>query len=625
MKNLDDVVKMYLEIDTNYALMITGSWGSGKTYYFKNTLTKQIEDISIQGSELKYKPVLISLFGLKSIEDIQTEIVLSISPYLKNKSLQIGTNLIGNVLKVISKLPIINNFVDKEALGSLKTTLTEAVSSKKIKKGNLVLCFDDLERISPKLQIEEVIGFINSLTEIENSKVIIITNEDKIDKTVYSSIKEKVVGNTIEFLPNQEESLKSIINTKFRNDYQQFLLDKTAFILEIFKNKEFNLRTLSFSISYFEEVYKQANDLLKSEALQTQKESILLDLLKFTICITIEYKNGEVTYKNRKNLLKPYSEIPTLAEFLGQEEAKSINVVEPNYQEKFIKDHYPEGNFKFYISLYEFITGGNILDSVALEQEIEHHYHIEENQIPPQYILYNQLSYSNCFSLTPKEYRKQTSKLYKFVMKGAFALKDYPTIFHFLTRFGNPLNYNLNKLEKSVIKSINKNISNYQYSSDLDFYIHISDNDEQKDHLSTIKQECLKVNSRLQTNKSTSKYIELEELFRDNMEEFYDKLTNDREQLFWQPVFDKFNVVKCYNAIINFSNDTRWQFFRLLKSRYIENPHLEFKPEIDFFQKLNTKIQKKSNSLGGKNTVGFVYNQLYKIIGEIVKKLNSIA
>lgn len=42
MQQLEEIVNFYLTSDTNYALMITGDWGVGKTYYFKISLNKKM-------------------------------------------------------------------------------------------------------------------------------------------------------------------------------------------------------------------------------------------------------------------------------------------------------------------------------------------------------------------------------------------------------------------------------------------------------------------------------------------------------------------------------------------------------------------------------------------------------
>jgi len=60
----------YMELNTNNALLVTGEWGVGKTYYFLNELFPFIEHKNVPGSQTeKYKPLYISLFGLKKIEE----------------------------------------------------------------------------------------------------------------------------------------------------------------------------------------------------------------------------------------------------------------------------------------------------------------------------------------------------------------------------------------------------------------------------------------------------------------------------------------------------------------------------------------------------------------------------
>src|SRR5699024_285767 len=168
MQQLEEIVNYYLTSDTNYALMITGEWGVGKTYYFKNILRHQIKETpTFADNSKKYKPLLVSLFGLKSVEEIQTEIFLSLYPILKNKTVKLGASIGKALIKGIMHLKNLGEYYDY-------------VSDVEVDKGEwvnfteLVICFDDLERLSENLNIEEFIGYVNSLVENENVKVLII-------------------------------------------------------------------------------------------------------------------------------------------------------------------------------------------------------------------------------------------------------------------------------------------------------------------------------------------------------------------------------------------------------------------------------------------------------------------
>ncbi|MFV0352345.1 MAG: P-loop NTPase fold protein [Oscillospiraceae bacterium] len=61
------IVNDYLTLDIyNYAIMINGGWGSGKTYFIKQVLFPALEE----KSQIKRKPIYVSLYGLKSTEEI---------------------------------------------------------------------------------------------------------------------------------------------------------------------------------------------------------------------------------------------------------------------------------------------------------------------------------------------------------------------------------------------------------------------------------------------------------------------------------------------------------------------------------------------------------------------------
>lgn len=49
-----------------------------------------------------------------------------------------------------------------------------------------------------------------------------------------------------------------------------------------------------------------------------------------------------------------------------------------------------------------------------------------------------------------------------FVDNGSFQLADYPTIFHFSTRFNNILNFNIDKLKIRFKRGVKKGIDNYK-------------------------------------------------------------------------------------------------------------------------------------------------------------------
>jgi len=176
MHKIINIVKDYLTRETNNALLITGQWGVGKTYFFNNILSKEIEKVSTKENEsVKYKPIRVSLSGVTSIDDIERRIVAELYPSL-NKGTKIGKG----ILKFVLSVPKIKEYIPEIPNSDVIDSETD----------NLIICFDDLERRSKTFPIDSLIGYINNLTENNNLKTIIIANTDKIkNKKSFNKIK----------------------------------------------------------------------------------------------------------------------------------------------------------------------------------------------------------------------------------------------------------------------------------------------------------------------------------------------------------------------------------------------------------------------------------------------------
>ena len=71
---------------TDYAVMLNGEWGSGKTYFWNNKLRSRLE--AIKNSDGKnYKTIYMSLYGINSLEEISKKIFIETNPMI-NKTLK---------------------------------------------------------------------------------------------------------------------------------------------------------------------------------------------------------------------------------------------------------------------------------------------------------------------------------------------------------------------------------------------------------------------------------------------------------------------------------------------------------------------------------------------------------
>ena len=115
-EQLLDEIKHYVSDNSyNYAIMIDGEWGSGKTYFIKTTGTQTIKNYEVTRTSPK-EVGYISLYGCKNVEDIQERIIV----------------------KVLARISKIEKY--KKKLPPAVTTLL--VSSKSLAKGSLSLLPD---------------------------------------------------------------------------------------------------------------------------------------------------------------------------------------------------------------------------------------------------------------------------------------------------------------------------------------------------------------------------------------------------------------------------------------------------------------------------------------------------
>lgn len=619
MKNLIGIVEFYLKSNTSNALMITGEWGVGKTYYFKNVLSKHISNTSTFNDNSKnYKPVLISLFGLKSIKEIQTEIFLSLIPILKNGKFKLGTSIVKAISKGILNLKGIGEVAKYVEEIKVDTNLF-------LNFNDLVLCFDDLERISDTLKLEELIGYINSLVENDNVKVIIIANENKISSDKYNVLKEKVIGNSIEYISDISETFDSIIEANFKSFelYYDFLKQNKEFVINIFSKKSNNLRILSYCLQYFHNIFSEIKINLTTDDILKEKENeIFKFLLNFSIAISIEYKEGKISYTN-KELLSQGFNISLDTIFNNNLSHTDKEPKELSYREQFNKDYFDNNGFTYFESIYDFLTGGNVLEYSKLSKELNKYYNIEENKISEHYEVFNNLGYQNCFKLDDKIYLQLTKKLINYSDKGLYDISHYITIFSFVSRFNNPLNFKLDNLEKRIIKGLRKGKVNFQYTPSLDFYLSINENSQNKNHLIKIRDESLVINEELLKKESKLVSKNLETQCYQNFKEFYLEILRTDKDYFYKPFMEDFNSFKFYKFFLNSDNEIRWLIIKFFSNRYKKYGNHYLKQELTFYESLENRIVIKCNSIKNSNITGFLFHEFNKAVKEVIQTLKD--
>ena len=180
MENYLDVVRFYLEDKSvSNALFITGKWGVGKTYFIKNQFSSFVTD-----KPFSKKMIYISLYGITDLNAISKTIFSQILNYGKESKKEVP-----NEKSKTSR----SQYYKDLAWNSFKESLISAIQDKLylkvaqiddywkyINSSDIIIVFDDLERT--RLNLIDVLGYINYFVEQNNIKTVIVGNEDEIKR-----------------------------------------------------------------------------------------------------------------------------------------------------------------------------------------------------------------------------------------------------------------------------------------------------------------------------------------------------------------------------------------------------------------------------------------------------------
>ena len=228
------------------ALVLTGGWGSGKTYFIENDLKNALKDTHVL--------LRISLYTYKTIdlvnEEIRRQWLYAVSPFYDSlekheDEIKNGKELLESSVDAMSAIqPMVKGV--KAAAAVSESVLKSFPIRRQIKTKNgtreVVLVFDDLERT--QINMSDVMGCINNYCEDRHFKVIIVTCEARIggmdsplmsgrnSQKVYYNLKEKTIARTVCFKPDAALIIHSILEDSelFGENYRQFLLKNESLV-----------------------------------------------------------------------------------------------------------------------------------------------------------------------------------------------------------------------------------------------------------------------------------------------------------------------------------------------------------------------------------------------------------
>ena len=377
-ENLVDGILNYLKMDSSGALMVTGPWGCGKSYFFEHFLFEKLK-------AKNFKPLRVSLFGLSSLSDLSKNIISEYADYLTdNKILKKiadgGANLVKFADKI--KLPFVSDYLDLKGIFGSGKALYKLLSE------DVVICLDDLERAIEKYDINDLLGIINELVENQHLKVIVIANKEYIDKQQYSRndsaasahdvFYEKVIEKVLHFTPDIVGVFKTLIHSDGKEGsvvFEEFMnkeciknsvSPKLANSFSLRRQKE-NIRTLKFAVSHFRSLFQNYID-HGMDVTDEKIERLLINQWLFLYSLSLESKQTALSIDDSMGLenyvatasmeqLDLGSEDDNLFEDEEQQKSKEKS---QNIAKKFVEKYYQgrENEYIFYPYLYNFVVGG---------------------------------------------------------------------------------------------------------------------------------------------------------------------------------------------------------------------------------------------------------------------------
>lgn len=447
MKEIEQVVKRYLqEKNTDYAIMITGEWGCGKTYYAQHSLKKIIENkYSINGSQkkTKNKMVYVSLYGLSCVDNLPNLIFRNAHKFVDYKIFKAVNTVAGGAA---------------DYMGAGKDNLKQLFQDFYDIKDDKILVFDDLERINyEKISIKEVLGAINQYAEVQKLKVIIISDETKMNKD-YSDFKEKTIRYSIKFKRSLSASFDIIISERENDDYTAFLIEQKSLILDIFeKGKCNNLRTLLFAIDAFTELFNKVKD-------GNYKTEILKTLLVSFLIYTIEYKSGKEPEE-----LDELSKLRKYWLFSDRKQDKERTYIDELYDKYGRIRH----EYDYYPVINEYITNGyldnNALDIIITEINIE----CVRNDETAEGVLLRK--FTNWDRIEDDKFSDYIKELIQYVKENKYSIRELTTLYYQLLKMeyyeieNFKLNDSIDKIFKDSANIVEHN-DGYNYYLDTDTY-----------------------------------------------------------------------------------------------------------------------------------------------------------
>ncbi|MDT2927933.1 P-loop NTPase fold protein [Lactococcus lactis] len=290
MNNIENAILNYMRSDDILAYQLEGNWGTGKTFFIKKFISEMNDD--------KYIGIYFSVYGYDSLQDLKAGLV---DPIISEASLE--GKFIDYYKKHREQINTVNRVLGSTRLKSVSSILdiiSNNISGQVMENTtNIIIFIDDLERLSSKIALEDLFGLISSeLLERKRYKIVLISNSEKIASVSYKSIREKIVGRSLQF----ETDFNLVIDITQKSLSNCFIWRDNEWLIQIIKSYLFddgriNLRTLQTILSNYKFLEKNI-DFNGTNDIVQQKLDMCKSLFLNSLVVTNELKAGKLDSNN---------------------------------------------------------------------------------------------------------------------------------------------------------------------------------------------------------------------------------------------------------------------------------------------------------------------------------------
>lgn len=610
MEELVESILDYVRADyTDYAIMINGEWGSGKTYFWNNKVKNKIESININGKQ--YTTIYMSLYGISNLEDISKKIFIETTQLMdKNMKKYMNTHEKTSIPEYAKTgLDMAHFFGVTQNSDKVDYASFFATDDK-------VLCFDDLERAN--VDVIDILGYINNFVEHDHIKTIIICNEKELstklkssnlemktfiatylldkeggllntDKPMvekirekieyvfdkandYERIKEKLIGETFEYAPRFNYIINGILMRYESNpDLIRFLREHTTLITNTFvKSGTRNLRILKHALNDFKKVFENVNKFYPNTNLR-----VLQTMLIFTIAVSFEIKAGKITKDKFVNINsnEEYKSILVSSRVLMDNRQFYIKEFDNNYYFNFKSDY----RFFKFIEIY---VRTRIFDMKSFKKDMEMIIKtIDTEKLPG----YKRLLTEEYWKISDEQFPVIIEEVIENVKDGKLKLIEIVKLFGYYSYFSRRglIDYDMKEIKDIFIKGMDISFNNSEFCEDIDEELSRTGIDIGEDMIDILDY-FHKLNSKLEEKMHREQADEIFKCIPMKMELFYDKFAKECMD---KPMLNHYDPHQMFQRITCASNEDIVMIKEMLVDRATKYQDA-LEVELEFFKKL---------------------------------------